>query len=213
MKYHIEITRISKKMVIAILAGVMISAPVIAIENTADQTSDQSFSQRTKEMSEEASKYFKDGWVEGKIETAILLDDNLNPFNIDASVNGSSVTLEGTVSSEIEKDLAEEISRSVEGISEVDNQLQIVADTETEPDNQKDSSFQKAVKDASITAEVKIDLLANDSVSGLSIDVDTKDQVVTLSGEVDSEAVKDLAEKIASNVEKVHSVENKLMIN
>ena len=51
--------------------------------------------------------------------------------------------------------------------------------------------------DASLTATVKSKLLADPDTSGLRIDVDTKDKVVTLTGKVKSQAEKGEAVQIA----------------
>ncbi|AZZ93263.1 BON domain-containing protein [Hahella sp. KA22] len=197
-------------LIAATLAGAMTVAPAYAAGDKVKK--EETVGQQAEEMTQDAKKYFKDGWTEGKIETAILFNENLSTFEIDASVNGSNATLVGTVSSEVEKELAEQIALSVEGVKDVDNQLQ-VASTPAKKENAENESFKSSVADATITAKVKMKLLANESVAGLDIDVDTEGRVVTLNGAVDSEAEKDLAEKLASNVDDVDSVENKLMIN
>lgn len=67
-----------------------------------------------------------------------------------------------------------------------------------------------AVDDASITAQVKSAITAEPGLKATSINVDTKDAVVTLSGSVPSAQLKDRAKEIASNVAGVKSVENNL---
>jgi hyperosmotically inducible protein len=69
-----------------------------------------------------------------------------------------------------------------------------------------------AVGDAAITAKVKTKFLADSDVKGLSIDVDTKDGVVTLSGSADKAGNVDKAVAIATGTEGVKSVENKLTV-
>ncbi|WP_439134998.1 BON domain-containing protein [Pseudomaricurvus sp.] len=166
-------------------------------------------------MSNQDSSYFSNGWKEGKIEGAVLFNENLSPFDIDVEVNDDVAHLVGTVSSEVDKDLAEQVALSVDGISTVDNQLKIskhASEGEKSERNNRDSEFVQSVKDATLTAQVKMKLLANDSVSGLDIEVNTEDHVVTLEGEVPTESVKDLAEKVVSNTENVNSVKNRLKV-
>lgn len=163
-------------------------------------------------MSDGAQRYFKNGWQEGQIETAILFNENLNNFEIDAEVNDGHAVLVGTVSSGIEKDLAEQITQSVDGITEVDNQLQVQADAGKETTESSESTFMNSVEDASLTAQVKMKLLANDYIKGLDIDVDTQQKVVTLKGQVQTTAERDLAEKIVENVDAVTSVKNELEV-
>jgi osmotically-inducible protein OsmY len=68
------------------------------------------------------------------------------------------------------------------------------------------------VADAGITAAVKTRLLADRDVSGLRIDVDTKDKVVTLTGNVKSAAQIAQAEKIARDTTGVSRVVNNLKV-
>lgn len=66
--------------------------------------------------------------------------------------------------------------------------------------------------DASITAAVKTKLLGDTAVRGLKIDVDTKDNVVTLTGTVRSAAEKAEAVRLARTTTGVKSVVDKLTI-
>lgn len=67
-------------------------------------------------------------------------------------------------------------------------------------------------EDATITGSVKSKMAADTNVSATSINVDTKDGVVTLSGTVDSATEKSQAETIAKGVEGVKSVTNNLTV-
>jgi hyperosmotically inducible protein len=62
--------------------------------------------------------------------------------------------------------------------------------------------------DAWITTKVKSDLLATPDVSGMAIDVDTKDGVVMLKGEVDSKAQADTAVAVAKKIDGVKKVDS-----
>ena len=68
----------------------------------------------------------------------------------------------------------------------------------------------EAVGDAAITGKVKTALLADADVKGLRIDVDTKDNVVTLNGTADTKANADKAVTIAKGIDGVKSVSNNL---
>jgi len=70
-----------------------------------------------------------------------------------------------------------------------------------------------ATTDASITSAVKTKLLADKTVGGLKIDVDTNDGVVTLSGNVRSAAERSEAVRLARNTKGVKSVTNKLVMD
>ena len=66
--------------------------------------------------------------------------------------------------------------------------------------------------DAAITSEVKTKLLGDTKVGGLKIDVDTKDNVVTLTGTVSSAAEKAEAIRLAKTTTGVKSVVDKLVV-
>lgn len=70
----------------------------------------------------------------------------------------------------------------------------------------------QAIDDAKITTVVKSKYLADDTLKGLDISVDTEQGVVTLTGKVQSESAKELANSIASGVEGVMSVNNQLTV-
>lgn len=69
-----------------------------------------------------------------------------------------------------------------------------------------------ALDDAGITAAVKTDLIKAPEISALQINVDTSAGVVTLTGEVPSEAVKTQAGDIAKAAKGVISVNNNLTV-
>ena len=68
------------------------------------------------------------------------------------------------------------------------------------------------VADATITSEVKTKLLADPKVGGLKIDVDTKDNVVTLTGTVNSVEEKNEALRLAKTSAGVKRVVDKLTV-
>lgn len=157
----------------------------------------------------------RDAWITGKIESAYVLNGHLNPFAINTDVQNGVVHLHGTVASDIDRDLAGEIAEGVEGVSEVKNDLEVdeakaTAAREQRPAGERD--FGTWVDDATTTAVVKSKLLGNANTEGLKIDVDTNDDVVTLSGRVASDKEKQLAEEIAKNAGDVESVRNNLTV-
>lgn len=159
----------------------------------------------------------KDAWLDGRIETAFALNRHLNPFAIDTEVDNGVAYLSGTVESDIDRDLAAEIALNIDGVTEVENKLQVkekgtmekVADSA----KQKTNSLMQSIDDATITASVKTRLMANGNTKGLGINVDTDNEVVTLSGKVRSAEERDLAEALAKNTESVARVSNKLTVS
>lgn len=150
-----------------------------------------------------------DIWSKAAITTTYTLNRHLNPFTIDVDVNNGVATLTGNVESDVERDLAEELAKGVDGVKEVRNELKVDADAKTRTDS---DGFMNSVRDANITAKVKSQLLWNSNTHGLKIDVDTKKSVVTLSGQVESNVESQLAEQIASNTSDVVNVNNQLKV-
>lgn len=153
-----------------------------------------------------------DTWLAMRLETAYLFNPHLNNLSIDTEVKNGNVMLSGTVRSDIDRDLAEEIARSLDGVKTVGNALEVREDTEQPALADSDTGFLQKVKDATTTAQVKTRLIGNGNISAGKIDVDTENNVVRLSGEVGSDTERQLAEFIAKNTAGVQSVANELEI-
>jgi hyperosmotically inducible protein len=151
----------------------------------------------------------KDAWIDGKAETTLLLNGNLNSFTIDTDVKNGVVTLTGDVESDVDKALAAELIEGLEGVTSVENKLMVKNDGKGNTDPKHTS----ALKDAKIATVVKTSLLFEPETSGTSIDVDVNNSVVTLSGVVDSDAEKDLAVAKAKNTKDVVNVVDKLTVS
>lgn len=74
------------------------------------------------------------------------------------------------------------------------------------------TAISETATDATITAKVKTALLADDQVKGLQIDVDTSDQVATLTGTAQDPGVRQRAEQLALQVDGVKSVRNNISV-
>jgi hyperosmotically inducible periplasmic protein len=83
------------------------------------------------------------------------------------------------------------------------------ASSETEPPR----GIGRTIEDAGITASVKLSLAFEPGVSAIGINVDTDRGVVTLRGEVRSEAERQLAAKVAEDAAHVREVVNELRVN
>lgn len=202
--------RILPAAIAASILGVTAIVPV-TLAQTADQT------QPTMEQrGEHAEGAIKDAWLDGKLESAYLFNEHLSPFDIDTDVNNGVVHLTGSVESEIDRDLAGEIAKSIDGVSDVKNDLAIdkaKARTARDDDaSHESSSFKQSVSNATLTAKVKTQLLANSNTSGMAVNVDSDSGNVTLSGTVDSDEEKELIARIAANTSGADSVDNQLMV-
>lgn len=155
----------------------------------------------------------KDAWIDGKLEAVYALNRHLGAFAIDTEVDKGIVLLTGNVDSDIDRDLAGELAKNIEGVVEVNNELVIVAGAvAARRAEDEDRSFSAWIDDATTTASVKSRLLGNPNTAGMQIDVDTRGDVVTLSGEVASRQEKALAEQLALSTGDVRDVRNQLVV-
>jgi len=69
-----------------------------------------------------------------------------------------------------------------------------------------------AADDTAITAKVKAAILAEPGLKSLQIDVDTKNATVTLTGNVDSDMLRDRAKQIAMSTDGVKNVVDNLSV-
>ena len=167
-------------------------------------------------MSAQASNWeneSKDAWIDGKAETVLLMNTNLNNFDINTDVKNGKVVLTGKVNSDLDKELAEELVISLDGVSDVENNLTVVKNMDMD-DKDRDTmdDDDNDLTDAKITTVITTRFLFDSEVDGTDIDVDTDNGIVKLKGSVETEAEKQLAVKIAKNAEDVRDVVDELTI-
>ena len=152
-----------------------------------------------------------DAAITMRIKTTYLFNGHLNPFRINVDTRDGVVTLHGTVPSDVHRDLAAAIAKSAEGVKDVDNELTIASAGGDGPDA-ADKSFGDSVRDAETTASIKLSLAFQRGVKASHISVHTDQGTVTLSGEVDSQAERQLAARIAHDTDGVRRVVNDLEV-
>lgn len=152
----------------------------------------------------------KDAWIDGKLETSYLLNSELNNFRINTEVDNGAVVLTGSVRSDAHKELATEIAKNLDGVTNVTNNL-VVSEEGDEYANE-DRDFSSKFFDMTTTVSLKSNFALNDDLEASKINIDTKDGVVTLEGEVDSKAESMLAEEIAAGYDHVSKVNNNLRV-
>ena len=169
-----------------------------------------------------------DSGITTKVKAKMVADNTVRAHEINVTTNDHVVTLSGEVGTTAAKEQAIQIARQTEGVRDVVDQLTVkeTAPTTGLPSDNPDlsdrargtasaigdktretaSAAGEKISDASITAAVKSKLLADRMVSGLKIDVDTENGVVTLRGPVKSQAEANQAEKLAKDTDGVHRV-------
>lgn len=184
---------------------------------------------------EAGGRNFEDGWITTKIEAAYFADADVKGRAIDVTTNNGVVTLTGTVEDQKAREQAVAIARSIDGVKRVEDRLsagQARAQAQAQPSapttaKQPGASTKPAGGSESATpgAEIGTDLnnvwittkieakyFADDAIKGRRIDVSTNNGVVTLAGQVRSEAEKDRAMSIARETEGVRRVEDRLRV-
>ena len=159
----------------------------------------------------------KDAWIDGKAEATLLFNGNLDSFDINTDVKNGNVVLTGKVENSVDKKLAEELVANIDGVTSVDNKLTVVADNDMHSDMSDDmeegvEEGTSELTDAKIATVIKTRLLMDTDISGFDIDVDVENGIVKLTGEVDSDAERDLAVEIAKNASDVKDVESDLRV-
>jgi len=178
---------------------------VAALSSGCSLSSSQSVGRRT------AGDAIHDASITMRIKTTYLFSRHLNPFRINVDTRDGVVTLHGSVPSDIHRDLAVEIARNADGVTEVRDDLLVASDSGEGPD-EAEKSFGEAVHDASTTASVKMALAFQRGVKGSHITVHTERGTVTLTGEVASEAERQLATRVARDADGVKDVVNRLQV-
>lgn len=146
-----------------------------------------------------------DSWLLTKVKTTLLFHRSVSAAT-KVDVKDGIVTLSGAADNQAQKDLTTEYARDVEGVRAVNNEMSPVTTSQETP------TVGERIDDASITALVKMTLLYHRSTSALKTAVTTKDGMVTLTGVAGNEAEKNLATKLAKDVNGVRKVDNRMTL-
>ena len=147
-----------------------------------------------------------DAGVTTAVKTRLAADDTVKAYQIDVDTRDKVVTLSGSVNTTAEKTQAVAVARGTDGVANVVDNITVKAPAEMP------RPVDTAAGDAALTAAVKTKLLADPKVSGLKIDVDTKNGMVTLTGTVRSQAEKAEALRLARETENVKNVTDQITV-
>lgn len=136
-----------------------------------------------------------DAVITTKVKTKLIEDPITKARKIDVDTVNGVVTLTGLVDSEEEIQRAVAIAQSVPGVKRVVNNLRVGK-----------RGIKSYLSDKEITAKIKAKFIADPEIKAFSIDVDTVNGVVTLTGIVDREEQKRRAVEIAKGVDGVREV-------
>jgi hyperosmotically inducible periplasmic protein len=200
-----------------VAVGVILSAAALAPAQTARR----------------ATGAVNDAWITTQIHAKFFLDPDIKGRNIDVDTSAGVVTLKGEVHSAAEHEQALAKARATDGVSRVVDRLAvrpgdrpITAEIRDKavaalPRDRAQMAAQaktaaarvgKEISDTWITTEVQAMYFLDRDVKGMNIGVTTTEGVVTLSGAVDSDAIRRKAVADARSVEGVKRVVDKLTI-
>lgn len=173
----------------------------------------------------------KDGWLVMKVHSEMLDEDVLEGSNIDVDVKNGVVTLQGTVPSEAARARALAVTKANDGVKNVVDQLKIAppqkgamakAGDKVQGAGEKAadktasaaSKTGRKIDDGWIKSKIYAQYMAdwNTILDDSNIDVDVKDNVVTLNGTVKSNEAKSKAVSVAKATDGVKSVRDNLRV-
>lgn len=128
------------------------------------------------------------------------------------STDGGVVTLKGRAQTADAKLLAGTLASNTDGVYVVNNLISLsAADTQTTRAEVQAKNVDEGVTDAWITSKVKASFLYDRNLDALSIDVATREGVVSLTGEVASSEQKAQALQVARTIRGVRGVDADLL--
>ena len=143
-----------------------------------------------------------DGWITTKVKVKLLSDEIVEGHDINVDTTDRRVTLQGRVENQAQKERAESLARTIEGVREVRNLLVIVPESQEKTARRSDRIVRQNVR----TALANDPVLADDHVAVKSVN----DGVVVLAGSVDSLYEHQRALKVAWGVPGVERVASEI---
>lgn len=86
-----------------------------------------------------------DPWITAKTKLALLTAEGVNPLHVNIDTVDGRVTLHGTVETDAERRKAEEVARGIDGVSAVENLIQVVPERAAETVEAADDQLKEQV--------------------------------------------------------------------
>jgi len=153
-----------------------------------------------------ASTAASDTAITSQVQAKLATDSTINASEINVATDNDVVTLEGSVSDDSSRSAAERVTKTVTGVTRVNNRLSTSSSGMSSAAAAGDTA-KTAVSDTWITTKVKSMLLADSDASGFDVSVETQDGVVMLEGNLQDRAAIAHAERIAAGVDGVKRVD------
>lgn len=145
---------------------------------------------------ETAGAGVNDSWITVKTKLALIADNRTSGFETDVDTKDGMVTLSGKVDTPEAKSAAEDVTRKIEGVKTVNNQLQVVPEAKRK---------EVSAVDEKITDAIEATIERDATLKELSLTANSNAGVVTVDGTVDNN---DLLLKYAQAVRNVPGVKS-----
>lgn len=152
-----------------------------------------------------------DAMLELKIKSSLLFDRGVSADTKVVARDGV-VTLYGPADNQAQKDRVTQCVRDVDGVRDVHNEMSVAAEAPVTgnpgPANGEYAprTIGEKIDDASVTAEAKVTLVSHSALNGSHISVTTRRGVVMLDGTAQTQAQKDLADRLVNDLKGVNRV-------
>lgn len=142
-----------------------------------------------------------DSGITSVIEASLEANEEVKARQVEVETREGIVYLTGVVDTEETRREAARVTWHTEGVEGVVNDLTV-----------GERTVGSWVDDVMISSKVKSRLIANSEIRARDIDVSSSQGVVTLIGRVSSQSIRSEAERIASDIKGVSSVNNELLV-
>jgi osmotically-inducible protein OsmY len=154
----------------------------------------------------------QDATLTATIKSKLLWNSMTQGLDISVSTAEGVVTLKGRAQTADAKQMAGRLATDTDGVYVVNNLISLsAADSSTTRAEQAADNTEAALSDAWVTGKVKASLVLNRQLDGLAIGVDTKQGMVTLTGQVGSTEQKTVAMDVARTIRGVRGVDADLL--
>ncbi len=155
-----------------------------------------------------------DDTLKDRINFRLETSDTLHKYDVKVKVDKGVATLSGDVATAAQKAEAERLAK-VTGVTHVQNDIKVDPTEDKSVADRMKAGLNKTgekITDGWITTKVHWFFMGEDALKGSDINVDTKDNVVTLTGTVKSAAGKARAVQLAKHADGVKQVVDHLTI-
>lgn len=112
---------VAKNLVLASFASLVLSASPLALAAPSGATA----AKAEKASTEKSQHPVKDSAITGKVKAALLAKSELKSLHIHVETKDGLVTLTGSVPEQAQADMATEVARGIDGVTDVNNSLQV----------------------------------------------------------------------------------------